>query len=771
MVAQRGVRGADGHRVSTDTITATTGILWRGPVAGDAPEDAEARLFLRALPGAGAALGLDATAEGGAGGATRAEIERLADLATTHLDRIDASVQHGAASGFDPYAPGRVRVGRTMFETAAPPPAWMARLGQMDLLWVPSTHNRDALIDAGVDPERVAVVPSPIELARLDPDTPPRPMADVHGTVVLAVFEWSRRKGWDVLLDAWCRAFSADDDVTLVIKATPGGRARTLEEVSAQAAEHLVGLGHDPARIPDLVLLADALGEREMAGLYAACHALVLPSRGEGWGRPAVEAMAMARPAIATAWSGPVDYLDERVGWPIPARVVPVDPAAAAESPAYAGHHWAEPDVDALAAALRAVHDDPVEAARRGAAARARVARYDHHKVARDALATLADATPRRRPPPTPGRIPVVLSGPVVAPDSMGAVNRGLARALAARADIDLGLVDTRPGRRARAAAPAAGDVVDLVAREAPPPALTIRHGWPPSFSRPAQGRLVTILPWEFWSPPRSWVDALDHSVDEVWCYSRWVRDGFVESGMDPERVAVVPLGVDPARFRPGVAPLALGDAAPGFRFLFVGGLIWRKGVDLLLDAYASAFTRADDVTLVIKSYGRGGPYSSEPGRERLEELMADPTAARIAHLEGEVGDDQVPGLYAACDCLVQPYRGEGYGLPIAEAMASGLPVVVPDAGAARDFVDPGTGYLVPSRRVRPERNPAGAAAGPAEMVEVDVDALAAEMRRRVARPEAGRVTGAAAAAAVRTDHTWDRTATIAARRIAALTR
>ena len=314
---------------------------------------------MRGLVGAGAevAFGLSAPAGGMVLG--RAEIERLADLATTHLDRIDASVQHGAASGFDPYAPGRVRVGRTMFETAAPPPAWMARLGQMDLLWVPSTHNRDALIDAGVDPERVAVVPSPIELTRLDPDTPPRPMADVHGTVVLAVFEWTRRKGWDVLLDAWCRAFSADDDVTLVIKATPGGRARTLEEVSAQAAEHLVGLGHDPARIPDLVLLADTLGEREMAGLYAACHALVLPSRGEGWGRPAVEAMAMGRPAIATAWSGPADYLDERVGWPIPARVVSVDPAAAAESPAYAGHHWAEPDVDALAAALRAVHDDP----------------------------------------------------------------------------------------------------------------------------------------------------------------------------------------------------------------------------------------------------------------------------------------------------------------------------------------------------------------------------------------------------------------------------
>ena len=93
--------------------------------------------------------------------------------------------------------------------------------------------------------------------------------------------------------------------------------------------------------------------------------------------------------------------------------------------------------------------------------------------------------------------------------------------------------------------------------------------------------------------------------------------------------MAVLPLGVDPERFHPDVAPFDLGDAAPGLRFLFVGGLHARKGVDLLLDAYERAFRRDDDVTLVVKDFGPRGPYP--PGRldERVRRMAAG--AARAA--------------------------------------------------------------------------------------------------------------------------------------------
>ena len=55
--------------------------------------------------------------------------------------------------------------------------------------------------------------------------------------------------------------------------------------------------------------------------------------------------------------------------------------------------------------------------------------------------------------------------------------------------------------------------------------------------------------------------------------------------------------------------------------------------------------------------------------------------------------------LYAACDCLVHPFRGEGFGLPIVEAMACGLPVIVTGAGPVLDYASEETAFLIPARR------------------------------------------------------------------------
>ena len=279
---------------------AAASILWRGPLSGASGPCADGRALVRGLIAAGASLAAEPSADASESVVGAAELERLADLASRELPVVDASVQHGIASGFDPYARGRLRVGRSMFETAAPPAEWMARLSQMDQLWVPSAHNRDALVAAGIAPERIVLVPSPLELDRLDPATPAREIPGAHGTVFLAVFEWTRRKGWDVLLDAWSRAFGPDDDVTLIVKTSAGPGRIAPEEIGAQAEAHLRALGRDPEGIADLIVLTEVLPEREMPALLAACDVIVLPTRGEGWGRPVTEAMAMGRPAIAT---------------------------------------------------------------------------------------------------------------------------------------------------------------------------------------------------------------------------------------------------------------------------------------------------------------------------------------------------------------------------------------------------------------------------------------------------------------------------------------
>jgi glycosyltransferase involved in cell wall biosynthesis len=733
------------------------------------------RAFLRGLLEEGAAVRLEPHIWNPREAVTPAELAALARLTETELPRVDASVQHTFGRLLDPYAPGRVRVGRTMFETDRIPRDWVARCNQMDEIWVPTAHNREAFAASGVDPDRLHVIPEPFELDRLDPDAAPLGLPEAHGTIFLAAFDWTLRKGWDVLLAAWAEAFATDDDATLVLKAWSTSRGVTTAEIGDEIVAFLRRLGHDPGAVADLVLVDDLLPTARMPSLYAACDAVVAPTRGEGWGRPLLEAMAVGRPVIATAWSGPAAFLDATVGWPVGYDLVPVSGAAAAEVPVFAGHLWAEPSVEGVAAAMREVHARPEEARARGAAARERAARYDHRAVARLALERLAALEPRRPAAPpgsaSDGAPRVIVEGCLSGVSSLSGVNRELARALMRRGGLDLALVDTDDGVLDRDA-PGMGEIADAAERMlAEPPELVVRQLQPPSFVRPAHGRLVQILHWEFGPIPPAWVDLIHGAMDEAWVASTYVRDWMLRCGVDPARVAVLPLGVDPERFHPGVEPMDLGDAAPGTRFLFVGGLHSRKGVDLLLEAWQRAFRRHDEATLVVKDFGRGGPYPANELDAQVRRMAADRGGPRVLHLSGSMDESAMPGLYAACDCLVHPYRGEAYGLTIAEAMACGLPAIVPDRGAARDFCGPETALLVPSREVeipvgevgveRMDRFPVVNEVAAADLVDV--------MRGVVAHPAAAAAVGARAAESVRRDHTWDRTAAVAAERIAAL--
>ncbi|MGI9538986.1 MAG: glycosyltransferase family 4 protein, partial [Miltoncostaeaceae bacterium] len=515
-------------------MSSLAGVLWRGPLTDPSGYAAEGRAFVRGLVEEGVRLRVDPAVWHYREAITGGERERLADLMETELPSVDASVQHTFGRLFDPYAPGRLRIGRTMFETDRIPRDWVARCNQMDEVWVPSEAGRQAFASAGVDPDRLAVIPSPLELDRLDPDVEPLSLPDAHGTVFLAAFDWTLRKGWDVLLAAWCEAFRADDDVTLVLKTWSTSRGLDTDAIADELVGHVRSLGHDAGSIPDIVLFDRLLPERRMSALYRAADAYLAPSRGEGWGRPAVEAMAVGCPVVATDWSGPSAYVDSEVGWPVGHRLVDVPEAAVAEVPGFAGHRWAEPDRGDLIDALRAVHADPGEARRRGVRARERAAGFDHRRVARAMLARLDAASPRPRPRPRGADVPpVVLEGPILASHSLAGVNRELARGLMGLGGLDLALVDTQGIDLDADDEPSLAPLVAATERLLPaPPAVTVRHRYPPSFAPPSSGRLALVMPWEFGPVPSGWVAQIEETADEVWVPSRWSRDGYVASGV-----------------------------------------------------------------------------------------------------------------------------------------------------------------------------------------------------------------------------------------------
>jgi glycosyltransferase involved in cell wall biosynthesis/tetratricopeptide (TPR) repeat protein len=299
------------------------------------------------------------------------------------------------------------------------------------------------------------------------------------------------------------------------------------------------------------------------------------------------------------------------------------------------------------------------------------------------------------------------------------------------------------------------------------PAQVHVRHHWPPRLDPPPEGRWVFMQPWEFGRLPRDWLPAL-RRVDEVWAYSRSVRACYVDSGVDPGRVHVVPLGVDPVVFRPGVEPMPM-PPGPGFRFLFVGGTIHRKGFDLLLSAYARAFRPTDGVGLVIKDMGTRSFYQGQTAGAAVAEVRAD--GYPIEYLDRALDEREMAGLYAACDCLAHPYRGEGFALPVVEAMACGRPAIVTAAGPALDYASEATAFLVPARRAEFRECRVGdiETIGRPWMWEPDLDALVEALHRAASDPTATRAKGAAASDWIRGRFTWSHAADAAEARLRAL--
>ncbi|HXF72597.1 MAG TPA: glycosyltransferase family 4 protein [Actinomycetota bacterium] len=171
-----------------------------------------------------------------------------------------------------------------------------------------------------------------------------------------------------------------------------------------------------------------------------------------------------------------------------------------------------------------------------------------------------------------------------------------------------------------------------------------------------------------------------------------------------PRRVPVslLPLGVDPERFRPDLPTDDL-RARHGLEgrpvVCSVGRLVRRKGHDALIRAMPRVRAYAPGATLVVVG---DGPY-----RGRLERLAASAPAGSVV-FAGEVPEEELPRYYALGDVFALPCRDrlgglevEGFGLVFLEAAACGRPVVVGDSGGAREsLVDGVTGLLVDGRDV-----------------------------------------------------------------------
>jgi glycosyltransferase involved in cell wall biosynthesis len=335
---------------------------------------------------------------------------------------------------------------------------------------------------------------------------------------------------------------------------------------------------------------------------------------------------------------------------------------------------------------------------------------------------------------------------------SFARVNRELSRAMAATGAVDIvplgepsPLVEERLGV---AVHDPAAPISDL-------PTFTMKHQWPPRFIAPAEGFSIHIQPFEFGAVPRTLAEGVIRNVDDLWCPSNYVKQLYVDAGLPPQRAFVLPWGIDPAIFNPDVTPYDVGSPST-FVFFFVGGTIWRKGIDTLLDAYLAEFKAGDDVALVVKSFGSTTFYANQNSTDRITELAKRTDVPVVRISESTVNDATMASLYRRADAFMAPYRGEGFGMPVLEAMACGTPVFVTAGGATDDFVTDETGYRMPADRVELGMTAAGEElATPGWVLEVSQETLRRSMRYAFEHRDEIRAVGARAATAVRESYTW----------------
>jgi len=567
---------------------------------------------------------------------------------------------------------GVPNVARTMFESDRLPAMFKPRLIEVDEIWVPAVFNLDTFARGGIPAHRLRVLPETIDWELFTPGAEPWPLEKPRSFAFLTNFDFTDRKGWDVLLDAWAHAFGPDDDVCLILKCI-SQHGFSLDSIRRRIDLHLDGRATAP-----VVVETDVLPLAAMPRLYAAADAYVMASRGEGWGRPYMEAMAMGLPTIGSRWSGNLEFMHDGNSWLVDGKLVDVADGAQAHTPLYRGHRWFDPDVEALAAAMREVAAGGEAVRARAAGARAGLyERFGPEPVVQRLNELAAGLLDRRRRRPA-GAPLCAWRGDFGSGHSLSVVNDGIVDALESSGTTVERLVPESVSART--------DVVGVAAH------------WPPSFVPPALGPYVLYQPWEYGTVPESWVEQIRTNVDEVWTPSHFSRRAFVDSGVAEELVHVVPNGVDLDRFRPEGALWPLPRR--GTVFLFVGGTIHRKGIDLLLAAYARAFTRADDVCLVVKGFGAGTWYRGQTADRMLAEYGERPERPELVVLDEEVPYDALPSLYRAASVLVQPYRGEGFCLPALEALACGVPVIVTAGGPTDDFVTERCGWRVEARRV-----------------------------------------------------------------------
>lgn len=300
------------------------------------------------------------------------------------------------------FSNGRLNVGYWFWELEVFPEQWHHAFDLVDEVWTASDFVARALRPHARAPVRI--VPHPVSIPSTLVNQEPAARRNTRlrlglpekGFMFLFSFDCHssiHRKNPQAIVDAFQRAFGAPknehgDPPLLVLKSTNA----SVAPVQIETLKRCIG---NDSRI---VLTDIFLPRADYAALMAACDCYVSLHRSEGFGQGLAEAMLLAKPVIATAYSGNLSFMNADNSGLVKANYRRL---ASDEYPLGEGQRWAEPDLNEAAAWMQRAVQDPRWCARIGAAARRTILSMNSPDHCARALcaATVAMCLPSQRNP------------------------------------------------------------------------------------------------------------------------------------------------------------------------------------------------------------------------------------------------------------------------------------------------------------------------------------------------------------------------------------
>ncbi|ETR72748.1 MAG: TPR repeat-containing protein [Candidatus Magnetoglobus multicellularis str. Araruama] len=261
-----------------------------------------------------------------------------------------------------------IKIGYVVWESTCIPDDWLDSLANADILWTPSQWGKQILINHGIHKDTIQVIPEGVNEQIFKMDGPGlKSLNAFNAYKFLYVGKFETRKATAELIVTFDYAFKDNNNVRLVLCTSTHKK-----DFDINAFIQSLNIRH-PEKI---IRVGPFVSNSELAALYRSCDAFVIPTRGEGWGLPIIEAMACGLPTIVTGYSGLTEFVSKENAYLIDFKMETIQSPLGwlIESTTTDYGQWAEPDFMQLSDIMQYIYQHPEEAKARG-----RLASHDIH--------------------------------------------------------------------------------------------------------------------------------------------------------------------------------------------------------------------------------------------------------------------------------------------------------------------------------------------------------------------------------------------------------